>query len=319
MAQEMTCSALSRSRNEPLAGTVKPTGVYFLIETNATEYGGWGHEVVKQASKSGEFAPYINHLYGVKHTKTKVLFIRRPQSDETNFYVAICNQDEPKIYHAMLDGYSDLLNVDIASITADATPTIAGRAMTKVSELYAICTNGKHDVCCSTYGVPLYNTFLQHADVDQVWQVTHIGGHRMAATMICFPQGIVYGHLDPFNAEEIVMNHRAGYMLNHKYRGRSTYSNHTLDVDTVRAVQYAEYSLRDQHKKYAINDLRLVSAELMANNTWRVSFAGQSGETYQAVIEMGMSEAIISSCGAEPEPQPIYTVKADVTEAETGD
>jgi len=306
MDNTLTCAAESRSLNEPLAGTVKPTGVFYLIETDALDYGGWGHEIVKKMSKQGDFAPYTQHLLSVPNSK--VLLIRKPRANGMNLYIAVTNQDVPKLYHTTLSTYADLLNIDPATVAPDITPQINGSDMTQVNELYAVCTNGKHDACCSTYGVPVYNALLQHTHEDNVWQVTHIGGHRMAGTLIAFPQGIYYGHLDAFNAEEVVTNHQAGYLLTHKYRGCSAYGAYTLDVKTHQAVSAVEHHIRESAKIYAIKDLKLQLVEYTDDMQWRVEFIDAKGLSYQAQVTTTMSEPRQSSCNEAPKPMPIHTV-----------
>lgn len=308
MAEALTCSNESRTLNEPLAGTVKPTDIFFLIETNVTEYGGWGHEIIKTIGRDGEFKSYMDHLYTVP--RAKVLLIRQPQADEMNFYIAVTNQAQPKLYHTMLSSYGDLLSLDMETVVPGRVPEIGGHAMTEVDELYTVCTNGKHDPCCSTLGIPVYNAMVQQAGVDKVWQVSHIGGHRLAATLIAFPQGIQYGHLDPFNAEEVVTNHRAGYLLTHKYRGRGAYGDAALDVPTHQAVEAAEYHIREQAKKYKIDDLSLHHVENTGEMAWSVTFADAEGKHYQVEVKTTMSEPRQSSCGEAPKPMPVHTVKA---------
>lgn len=307
MTEVLTCASESRALNEPLAGTVKPTDIYFLIETNVTEYGGWSNEITKKIAKTGNFAPYMQHLSSV--SRSKVLLIRQPQANEMNFYIAITNQAQPKIYHAMLSSYDDLLNVEIDSVAPDAVPTISGQAMTEVDELYAVCTNGKHDPCCSTHGIPVYHAMVEHAGADKVWQVSHIGGHRMAATMLAFPQGIGYGHLDAFNAEEVVTNHRAGYLLTHKYRGRGAYGDAAMDTNTHLAVGAAEYHIRESAKKYKIDDLIFASADALGDMEWQVKFTDNHDIVHQVEVQTSMSEPRLSSCSDDKKPMPVHSVK----------
>jgi hypothetical protein len=306
MVDTVTCAAESRALNEPLAGTVKPTGTFFLIETDVLDYGGWGKEIVKTISKQGDFAPYIEHLLSIPDSK--VLLIRKPRANRMNFYIGITNQAVPKMYHATLSSYDDLLNVDLTTVAPDTVPQIMERDMTEIDELYTVCTNGKHDICCSTYGIPVYNALVRHAGEDSVWQVTHIGGHRMTGTMIAFPQGIYYGHLDALNAEEIATNHRAGYLLTHKYRGRSAYGNHALDVDTHRAVGAVDYHIREVTKKYAMDDLMLEKVESLGGMQWRVQFLDKQGMSYESQVTTTLSEPRQSSCNELPKPMPIHTV-----------
>lgn len=307
MVEILTCSSESRTLNEQLAGTVKPTNIFFLIETNVTDYGGWSNEIVKTIGKSGEFAPYIQHLLNIP--RSKVLLIRQPQANEKNFYIALTHHQTPQIYHYMLSSYDDLMKVDLNSISENSIPEIAGQKMSQIDELYAVCTNGKHDPCCSTHGVPLYNALVQHAGADKVWQATHIGGHRMAATMIAFPQGIYYGHLDAFNAEEVVMNHQGGYLLTHKYRGRSAYVNHTLDVDVHRAVGAAEHHIREQVKKYKIDDLTLQQVKSIGDMEWQVTFCDTDNNRYEVTVETTLSEPRQSSCNEAKKPMPVHNIR----------
>ena len=306
MQEILTCAAESRNIDEPLAGTVKPTDIFFLIESDVPEYGGWGHEIVKKIGKSGAFATYEQHLLSVPNSK--ILLIRQPQITEMNFYIVITNQDNPKIFHKMLSSYDELMNVDIDTVGVDSVPLIDGQQMAEVDELYAVCTNGKHDPCCSTYGIPVYNSMVKHAGLDKVWQASHIGGHRMAGTMIAFPQGIYYGHLDMFDAEQVVTNHRSGYLLTHKYRGRSSYDNHGLDVDTHRAVGAAEHFIRETAKIYAISDLMLRDVEPTGDMQWRVEFLDKRGKLYQVQVTTTLSEPRQSSCNEAPKPMPVHTV-----------
>ena len=307
MAETLTCSSQSRSVVESLAGTVKPTDIFYLIETNVTEYGGWGHEIVKKITNEGDFAPYVQHLQQV--LRTKVLLIREPRANQKNFYIAITNQAQPKLYHAMLSSYDDLLNVDMSTVAPGRVPEINGQPMTEMDELYAVCTNGKHDACCSTLGIPVYNAMVQQAGADKVWQVSHMGGHRFAATLIAFPQGIQYGYLDPHHAEEVVINHRAGYILTHKYRGRSSYGNAGLDVASQQVTEVAEHHVREQEKIYKIDDLSFHEIEKIADMTWRVTLTGVDGKRYQVEVERAMV-VTRTSCNEEPKPMPIHTVKA---------
>lgn len=307
MQMTMSCAEESRALGETLAGTFKPADTFFLIESHLPDYGGWSDGIVKAAGSSGEFAPILRHLGGAR--RAKILFIRRPRRDGKNFFIAVTNQDEPKIYHAELDDYADLLALDIVSLADDRAPCLKGREMTQIDELYTVCTNGRHDPCCATYGAPVFQAFADQAGPERVWQVTHIGGHRMAATLIAFPQGIVYGHVDPHDVESLLMNHRAGYILTHKYRGRGCYAGRQLDGDAHLAAGAAEAVIRDQTRQYGIEDLRLTAVTDLKDGQRRVSFRGSNGATFSAEVGTSMSTPRQTSCGDEPKPMPQHDVR----------
>ncbi|MCY4060745.1 MAG: hypothetical protein OXG53_00090 [Chloroflexi bacterium] len=303
----MTCAEESRALEETLAGTFKPAETFFLIESNLPEYGGWSGSIVKAAGSAGEFAPYLRHLQRAK--RAKILFIRRPQGDSKNFYIAMTNQDEPKIYHAELDDYADLLSLDLASLAEERAPRLNGREMAPIDELYTVCTNGRHDPCCAAYGAPVYQALAEQAGSDRVWQTTHIGGHRMAATLVAYPQGIVYGHVDPHDVESLLMNHRAGYILTHKYRGRGCYAGHDLDEAAHLAAGAAEAIIRESTRQYGIEDLRLTAVTELNDGTRRVSFRGSNGGASTAEVGTSMSVPRQTSCGDEPKPMPQHDVR----------
>ncbi|MCY3832068.1 MAG: hypothetical protein OXG85_03555 [Chloroflexi bacterium] len=307
MQMTMTCAEESRALDKSLAGTFKPADIFFLIESNLPDYGGWRGSAVKTASSAGEFAPYLQHLGATP--RAKILFIRRPQGDGKNFYIALTNQDEPEIYHTELDDYRDLLALDIASLSAPGAPHVDGRDLTQIDELYTVCTNGRHDPCCAAYGAPVYQELARQAGADRVWQTTHIGGHRMAATLIAFPQGVVYGHLDPGDIESLLMNHRAGYVLTHKYRGRGCYAGHALHEAAHLAAGAAEAVIRERTRNYGLQDLRLQAVTDLGAGIQRVSFHDGLGSRHSADVGTRMSTPRLTSCGDEPKPMPQHVVK----------
>ena len=307
----MTCAEESRAASETLAGTFKPAETFFLIESNLPAYGGWGGSAVKAAGSAGEFAPILRHLQLTP--RAKILFIRRPHGDAKNFYLAITNQAEPRIYHVALAEYADLLDLDIASLGGQGAPRIGDREMTEIDELYTVCTNGRHDPCCAAYGAPVYQALADYAGADRVWQTTHIGGHRMAATLIAFPAGIVYGHLDPDDVESLVMNHRAGFMLTHKYRGRGCYAGHELDEAAHLAAGAAEAVIRDRTGKYGLEDLLLSAVSDSGAGQRRVIFSDGNGSCYDAIVGTSMSAPRQTSCGDEPKPMPQHDVRLMAT------
>ena len=306
MEMTMTCAEESRAAEETLAGTFKPADTFILIESSLPDYGGWGGEAVKSAAASGTFAPYLGHVQSAP--RAKVLFIRRPQSQEKNFYIAMTNQAKPRIYHAALADYADLLGLEISSLAAAGAPRIHGREMLEIDELYTVCTNGRHDPCCAALGGPVYHELAAQAGEERVWQTTHIGGHRMAATMIAFPQGIVYGHVDPHDVEAIVTNQRAGFMLPHKYRGRGAYAGHQLDAAAHQAAGAAEAVIRQRIGAYRIDDLRLDAVEALGGDAWRISFIDKAGRAHRAEASMRMSAPRQTSCGDAPKPMPQHDV-----------
>ena len=307
MNMMMTCSQESRAGEEQLAGTFKPADTFFLIASKLAEYGGWQGEIAKTVARSGQLAPIMRHLSQVPRAKT--LFIRRPGADGKDFYVAFTNQPQPRIYHAVLADYDDLLSLDVKRLNGGA-PTIQGLPMREVRELFTVCTNGRHDPCCAKHGVPFYQALVEQVGENKVWQTTHIGGHRMAATMIAFPQGIVYGHLDPADAEAVAINQRGGSLLTHKYRGRGAYPGHQLAEEAHQAACAAEAHLRDSQRLYALDALHLSEVLPADGDRYIVTFARADGQRHSLEVATELSTPRPTSCGDEPAPMPQHVISA---------
>ncbi|MBX3169734.1 MAG: hypothetical protein KF760_20190 [Candidatus Eremiobacteraeota bacterium] len=71
---------------------------------------------------------------------------------------------------------------------------VTDREGAPVSEKFLVCTHGSRDVCCGTLG-PRLAQALRAAGHQEVWEVSHIGGHRFAPTLWHLPSWRVYGRL----------------------------------------------------------------------------------------------------------------------------
>ena len=60
--------------------------------------------------------------------------------------------------------------------------------------LILVCTHGSRDRCCGVLGGATYAA-LHKLKPDWVWQVSHLGGHRFAPTLLALPSGDLYGRI----------------------------------------------------------------------------------------------------------------------------
>ena len=58
----------------------------------------------------------------------------------------------------------------------------------------------------------------QNSSVE-VWESSHLGGHRFAATMIDFPSGRVYGRMTPDEIPRFLESRKQGQVYGSAYRG----------------------------------------------------------------------------------------------------
>lgn len=87
-----------------------------------------------------------------------------------------------------------------------------------------VCTHGSRDACCGKFGYPVYDLLRRrHAARERlrVWRTTRIGGHRFAPTMIDYPEGRYWGHLEPWAVERLAARRGPVSDLHPFYRGWS--------------------------------------------------------------------------------------------------
>lgn len=89
------------------------------------------------------------------------------------------------------------LGVELSSSDEDAEPMIL------------VCTQGTRDACCAVRGRPIVAALVREWP-DEVWECTHLGGHRFSGTLLSLPDGACYGYLDTEFAAEVVRAHLAG-------------------------------------------------------------------------------------------------------------
>lgn len=92
---------------------------------------------------------------------------------------------------------------DLPSLLAEIDPNAATRPaiLKQHPPVLAVCTNGKRDACCAMRGRPLAAAVAAQAQraglsPDQVWEVSHLGGHRFSPTAVLLPTGQMLGRLD---------------------------------------------------------------------------------------------------------------------------
>ena len=87
-----------------------------------------------------------------------------------------------------------------------------------------VCTHGRRDAACGKLGYGLYETLRRrYAEASggrlRVWRTSHLGGHRFAPTLLDLPEGRLWGHLEPWALENLVLRGGAVSELGRFYRG----------------------------------------------------------------------------------------------------
>jgi hypothetical protein len=85
------------------------------------------------------------------------------------------------------------------------------------------CTDSRRDACCARFGFSTYKALVAVADPAQfnIVQATHIGGCRMAASLVVMPQRQRYGRMTAGLAPAFLAALERGEIYLPTYKGRS--------------------------------------------------------------------------------------------------
>lgn len=161
-----------------------------------------------------------------------------------------------------------------------------------------VCTHSSRDHCCGLHGPAVCRALGEVAD-DRIWQCTHLGGHRFAATLIALPQGVHYGRVRASEAPALLEALDQGRIHDlDRYRGRAP-----LPV----AVQAAEAWLRREHDLRHLGDVALQGWSTAAD-VWTV-IADAAGRRHRLDVQQVEEHATREpSCGQDPTPVKTWVV-----------
>jgi hypothetical protein len=205
---------------EPGTGTAPEAARSWLL----IEYDGpWPSEAV-DAALPGALAELAVRA---EKLGTRVQLIRRPGRRRAH---AAGGGSEPAavVFVGWTAGPSPWLlrgdRADVAGLSArldglpDGTRPSFGVPVT--APQYLVCAHGRRDVCCARLGGPLARE-LSAARPAQVWETTHVGGHRYAANLVILPHGLYYGPVDRDSAVAAIAAYERGEIAGARYRGRA--------------------------------------------------------------------------------------------------
>jgi hypothetical protein len=202
------------------------------------EFGGaWGSHAVENNDLPLSVQNWLHHnveSLRARGFKTRPQLIRQQQlrqRDGLSLFVAFSEPSQSRLYQFVVPSHAEFAGIDLSCLVDDP----AGFAHRLIKdELFFVCTNGQRDACCAIHGMRVYAEMSRHCE-SRVWQTTHLGGHRFAATLVSLPGGLVYGRLEPEDVPGLLREHGAGGLLLDRLRGRSGF-----DIPS----QVAEISLR---------------------------------------------------------------------------
>jgi hypothetical protein len=271
LAEELPCATLSRTLGEPLYGTASRVRGWVLLE----QPGPWGRDAVTESRLDPGLARALDRAAAAAHLR--LLLIRRPgrvgpgAPRPHTCFVAHTSRAGRWLERRHLDDPAELLELDMAKVVAGERPGF-GEEVTE--PVYLVCTNGRHDRCCATYGRPLALA-LQASHGELVWESSHVGGDRFAGNLVCLPSGHYFGRVGPGEAERVVARHRQGTIDLDHYRG--------CCIDPP-AVQAAEWFARSRAGLTGVGDLELAGRDRLAGDVHAVRFRRPSGGVLRVLV-----------------------------------
>jgi hypothetical protein len=287
LADAPPCATRSRALGEPLYGTASRVRGWVLLE----QPGPWGREAVTESRLDRELAVALDRAARAAHLR--LLLIRRPGRGASRpyaCYVVHTSRADRWMEFRRLEDPAELLALDMAKVVAGERPGFGDPADGPV---YLVCTNGKHDQCCATYGRPLALALAARFG-ELIWESSHVGGDRFAGNVVCLPDGHYFGRVGPGDAERVVDRHRRGLLDLDHYRGRCT------DPPTVQA---AEWFARRRSGLLGIGELEVDAHEPLGDGLEAVWFRRRDGGRLRLLVRATRSaEArMLTDHSARPE------------------
>jgi hypothetical protein len=126
-------------------------------------------------------------------------------------------------------GSVDVGGLDLEKLAAGSAP---GFGVEVGEPMFLVCTHAQRNACCARFGGPLAAA-LGVRYPGQVFQTTHVGGHRFAANLVILPHGLYYGPVNLDSAVSAIGAYQRGAVEPGRYRGRA---------GQAKAVQEAEHA-----------------------------------------------------------------------------
>jgi len=275
LAEALPCATLSRALSEPLYGTASRVQGWVLLE----QPGPWGREALTESRLDPDMGRALDRAAAAAHLR--LLLIRRPgrgASQPHACFVAHTSRGRRWLERRRLDDPAELLELDMAAVVAGERP---GFGEEVAEPLYLVCTNGRHDRCCATYGRPLALA-LAAGHGELIWESSHVGGDRFAGNLVCLPDGHYFGRVGPADADRVVGLHRKGSIDLAHWRGCCT---------DPPVVQAAEWFARRRTGLLGVGDLDLLGRERLEGGVEAVRFGRPGGATLRVLLRATRSAA----------------------------
>ena len=281
------CADVTESAHEPLGGTAAHAHAWILVE----EPGVWDRDPIASAGLVHERALIEGWLSAIP--KSRLQLLRHPRasarSTASGSEASVAGESgTARRVMLALPAQGRVLAWTTSSL-ATVPMSEAARGESVLAEvierpIHLVCTHGKRDRCCALRGMPIFHA-LQAAGAD-VWQTSHLGGHRFAATSLRLPDGYAFGYLTTAHVPSLLHETLPLELV----RGRVCYDEPT---------QSAELVLRRALDARHPEDVAHLGTE-RTDRGWRARFIAHDREHTLVVEKTKLEGTRPKSCGDEP-------------------
>jgi hypothetical protein len=220
VAGECEHGAESHDGTEPsMASAPEASKAWLLIE----HPGPWPHEPSEAVLPD----PLRAVVDEAMELGIRVQMIRRPGSRGTGdgVFAAWTAGSEPWLRRGSLPG--GLSGLELKGLAAGKVISFGST----VSEpVYLVCGHAQRNACCARFGGPLAQALAARYP-GQVFQTTHVGGHRFAANLVILPHGLYYGPVGLAEATAAIGAYERGAVTPGRYRGRAGQPKPTQEAE----------------------------------------------------------------------------------------
>ena len=270
------CSDQSLLRDDPIYGTASAGHSWAMLELS----GAWGHSAFLDSPGIIDRALGREICRRIESAGMRIAAIRRPgrrpATPRWRWFIAHCDEGNEALFHGEVNEPREYLDIALDGSGGEVT----------AGPLVAVCAHGKHDQCCAVRGRGAAAAIASEYP-ELVWECSHLGGDRFAATMLVLPEGLCYGRVDSTDSAGLVRLYLDG-RLDHRYlRGRTSLPH---------AVQAAQYFARESTGDDRIDALSPLRTERKEDGIHVLLAADPN--PIEVVIAEKMSEPLLSMCRA---------------------
>lgn len=286
------CRQNSRDQGESLVATASADiETWLLIEHREP----WEAKAVESAAFPPAVRERLDHWLATL-PRCRGQLIRRPQQYDAPraAYLISTRAPQPAVFRFEFVDAEQWLDIDLPAaldvLRRGETP-IFGEAWSL--PLVLVCTHGKRDACCAKWGQPVYQA-ASACDGFDVWQTSHLGGHRFAATVTVLPLGLSYGRVEVEDVPALLeATAKQSIWRLDRFRGR-----HALSP----MAMAAEHFVREHTGDHGPVSFEILDQEPATAATQAVRLQWGARRYRVQLRSTRSSRMILPSCGKTPEP-----------------